>query len=184
MITLNLGKDVFVVGAVKPKRSFPLQARLWPIVLEAAGLLAKLSAVSDGPKPGEPEEPAEASDPVVLEGGEAAAAMLQKPWARVSRLFQQDVDKVLPHIMGAFASVGYDDLAFFQRELLSETTANGHRLFADKPGGIDVFDTVLISRSLDTWRLMWAAIKESYPDFLSPLLGLLGREGEATPSAK
>lgn len=163
MIQVKLGNETFTVSAINPRRSFPLQATIWPVVLEAAGLLARLSAVSESPGPKDADKP--------------------EPYSRIAELFKKDLEEVLPIVQGAFSSFDYDKLAFVQRELLSETLVNGMRLFAAKPGEIDQFDNTMKARTLDTWHLMWLAVKETYPDFLVRLRAIVAPRAAAENSA-
>lgn len=197
MKKLQLGETHFLVGAIKPRRSFRLQATIRPILLEIAGVYAQLEdrakakkkAIEkrDEPDPNIIDMGAESAPTVLSEDddadtGPATTAQEQDYWERMARILESDLSEIIPIVGGVFAGVTEDILDHLQRELLAETSANGKRLYSIN-GTADYFDTVMVARNKDIWILMWESVKLSYADFLGPLLEKLGRGGdEGTPT--
>ncbi len=182
MNKIQLGTTLFTVMPVKPRRAFPLQARIWPIVLEAIAAVARIEKLKSAPPEPTDEEKAIAAAAPPTE--EPKATVVEKVHSQVGTLFAMDVDELMPIVSALLSHLQADDLETLQRELLSECFADGDRLFSIEPGKPDKFDAVMVGRTLDTWRLMWEALKETYPDFLGPLLARNAKAGAlATPSA-
>lgn len=182
MTELTIGTDHFKILPVKPRRSFPLQARLSPIIAELAMTYFRIERLAaPKKKEGEPEgDPNQLEIPEVAADAEKADEKEDKSlYSKIGILFATEGDDIMPHLVRLFSSVSYDDLAFFMRELLSETFCNGDRLFADGPSGKDNFDRLMVGKTMTTWRIMWEAIKVTYPDFLAPLQGIAAKAGAA-----
>jgi len=70
--------------------------------------------------------------------------------------------KLSPLVQSIAAKLPMEDLRFIMRSLLRGATMNGKLLYAQDGAPINV---LLQQRSLDVWRLLFHAVKVSYPDF-------------------
>lgn len=95
------------------------------------------------------------------------------------KLFEADVLRVLPQALPAigeiFALMPPNELEMITRELLSGATCDGVPLFGASAG--DPFDALMQGRTIDTWQLLWHAIKIWYPDFFTRAGMLLASSG-------
>jgi len=86
-----------------------------------------------------------------------------------------DPDEIVRVAVGVCRQLPPDVMQTLRCGLLADSTCNNLALFG--PDGC--FDQKMRGRSLDTWRLLWEALKANYPDFF----GLLGRAGKAEQPA-
>jgi hypothetical protein len=187
--TLELGGTTFSVGPIKAIKSFTLQPRIFPLIAEVISSIAAMLRAA----PSE-EETADAGET----RAEAAAVLsdLERQKARMSigalgRAAQRlqidtvDVDGIVPIVGRVCAQLPPDELEQILRILLSNTFANGERLFSEQHerGKPDPFDKVMQGRTLDTWRLVWEALRVVYADFFDRLGGKLASGKAATSEA-
>ena len=135
-------------------------------------------------EPFELRREAETRPVLVWAGSEPRAALLDVD-------VQQIAELALPALERACRLLPRGELATITRELLEGATLVGPAgavlLFGQQigPNVVDTFDSAFRGRTIDTWRLLWFALRTHYPD----LFGLLAARGgtakaTASPSAE
>lgn len=166
MPQITIGGTVFNVEPMDGLRSFDLQPRIAPIVGELVRVVTgaletgMIKAGADG-KPGE----------LSLDNLDTGPLL----------------EVALPALTRVCGMLPRGELGTITRELLTGATVIGAQgaalLFgAPVPGGatVDTFGQLMRGRTLDTWRLLFFALRTHYPD----LFGLLAaRGGAATATA-
>jgi len=154
---LQIGDRLYNVQPLTAMRSFVLQPRLAPVVAEAAALFF---GVARG-----------------VAGGDTEIS--------VAALLEADVD--LDKLVQAFGRIAEKlpprELEDITRQLLAGATCNEQLLFAAVQGAGDPFDVLMRGRALETWRLLWHAVRVNYPDFFAALAGSAAPAPAASPSA-
>lgn len=145
MNVVKVGETEFQIPPPKGMRSFALQQRIGPVV---GNLIGAIVSVLDMPGIGD-----------------------------VSKLLDSDVSKALPSALpalgGVLASMPQGELETLTKELLRDAKVKMGGAWVQLFGGPasteadDLFDTVMAGRSLDTWRLLWHAVRVWYPDFFA-----------------
>jgi len=156
---LVLGGNVFVVNPLSALRSFALQPRIAPPLAEVFGVLASLKTT--------------------VQSAGNALEMADK--VGIENLLDADIDieSVIPVVGRFFSKLPADELMSLVRELLSGATMDNIPLFTANG---DPFDVKMRGRTMDTWKLMWHAIKVNFPDFFGLLGASVGAKQEEAPS--
>lgn len=92
---------------------------------------------------------------------------------------------VIPYLGQVFSEMKPGELEAIARELLRDATCNKLPLFTATDG--DAFDGLLQGRTVDTWKLLWHALKVWYPDFFQlagPLFGGTGAKASQSKESK
>lgn len=164
MPKVKIGPTTFDVPLPRGMSSFALQQRVAPIATRIVEVLASFLAIDS--------LPTKEDGTIDLEAIDVGDVL----------------PKVLPAIGSAFSSLPAGELEAVTRALLADAKVvgipgapQGIALFASTPlgsAGADYFDEVMQGRAIDTWRLLWEAIKIWYPDFFV----LAGRSRGRTPT--
>lgn len=178
---IHLGDTEFKIGPIDADESFDLQPRIFPVIAEVmASIVTMIKAAP-------PEDRPEGADP---DGAERE--MLNKRRMTIGALGRaaqklqiekMDADGIVPIVARVCAQLPPDELRAIRRVLLSNSFANGERLYARKPGEKGCFSEVMQGRTIDTWRVMYEAFRVVFADFfdrLSASLGKLAAEGGRT----
>ncbi len=135
---IQIGNTKFEVPEPSAMRSFALQQRVLPVAGRLVGVLLQVF-------------------------GKTADFDFEK-------FAELNVTQALPIALPALGEVVSlmppGELEAITRELLRDATADGMKLVGTNAAG-DLFDTVMRGRTLDTWRLLWHALKVWYPDFFA-----------------
>ena len=89
-------------------------------------------------------------------------------------------DKLSPLVQSIASKLPIEELRFIMRALLRGATMNGQQLYTPAGNPIDV---LLQQRSLDVWRLLFHAVKVSYPDFFQAARRVLAGAAAAQPAS-
>lgn len=92
-------------------------------------------------------------------------------------LAEMDVAALGPAMSKFCAALPAAELEAVTRELLADATVDGVQL-------LPVFDAKMRGRTMDTWRLLWHALKVNYPDFFGLLAARRAGGEAASPSEK
>lgn len=157
MAIVRVGSQEFDIPAPKGMRSFALQQRIGPVAGDLIG--GVLSVV----------------------GGSVDA----------NTLLETDVlvllPKALPAIGQALSKMPPGELETLTRELLLEARIKQANVWMPLFGGPhagadDLFDTVMAGKSLETWRLLYEAVRIWYPDFFAKFAAAQGLTAKAKSS--
>ena len=147
---IKLGSNTFEVPPPKGMQSFGLLQRVLPVAGRLMGVL--LSLVGEDPS------------------------------LDAEKLLGMDLLRLLPLAVPGFgrifAEMPAGEFELLTRALLADTKCDGLPLFGT-PGG-DAYDTLLRGRTIDSFKLLWEAIRVWYPDVFTLALAL----NVAAPAAK
>lgn len=182
MREITIGGTRFLIRHIDALESAALLPRIVPIVTEI--FVSFLGALpSPPPVDGEEDEGgAEVSEDAAEatpDPKKAIAEIRQRVTAsRLGKIAEKfgiadlDMDRVTPIVARVCAQLPPDELKEIITTLLRETAADEKRLFPEKDkGGKAHFDKVMAGRTLDTFRLLWEAVKVVYADFFELLGG-------------
>jgi hypothetical protein len=171
MAQRRIGKHMFVVAPLPAIRSWALQPRLVPFIVEIGRLLALFMTSESGKKIVE-----------MVEG-------IDLDKMTVQQFLGMDFDLTESATLAADAAaricrqLGSKELEAVTRELLVGATCDGVQMFNATPGGGEPFDLLMQGKTLDTWRLLLFAVQINYPDVFSPRAALAAASPAAAPSA-
>jgi len=167
----TVGDRTYTVPQPLGMKSFALQQRVVPIFMRIASAL--FGAIKAAPKAFADVDVANLKLEKLLDIDTAAMIPL--------------LSEILPAFGEVFEQMPEGELEAVTRKLLGDATlsiaggAQNIRLFGAASGG-DAFDTLMAGRNIETWALVWEAIKVWYADFFA--LAVRKRAAETpTPSA-
>lgn len=185
---ITIGGSVFVVVPLPALDSFSLQPRIAPAITELVIGFAEImqaelkrqaaAALAAGALD---EKPADPSDITAL-----AAPKKKLSFDDLGELAEGldieslDTSQITPLVSRFCQALPAAELKSLTRDLLNGATCNGATLFG--PGG-GVFNAVMQGRTVDTWRLLFHALRVNYPDFFAVFAAKDGGKRAESPSA-
>lgn len=151
--TLTLGDKIFTVNPLPVEDSFDLQPKLAPILPEIGKLVALFVRKRDEISALEVDEKADA--PTKKEALDKAIDL-----ATVA------LDELAPIVQRVSALLQPAELRYIRRTLLRGAACGSQMLYRDDASSDgQPINILLAGRTMDVWRLMFFALRVSYPDF-------------------